>query len=111
MPLVGRFCRDECASADARIERAHRLVERSVASCPWRRRHVTSIAAVLAASVLWGTTGVVAQQAPAGTDQMLVGLSTFGFGGLLLFVLGPGAATRVLRERGSWPLVGVALSG
>ncbi|MFG1657902.1 DMT family transporter [Micromonospora chersina] len=69
------------------------------------------IAAVLAASVLWGTTGVVAQQAPAGSDQMLVGLSTFGFGGLLLFALGPRAASGVLRARRSWLLLGMGALG
>lgn len=45
------------------------------------------VLAVLAAAVLWGTTGTVAHQAPAGSPQIVVGMSTFGFGGLLLFLL------------------------
>lgn len=69
------------------------------------------VAAVLAASVLWGTTGVVAHRAPAGSDQMLIGLSTFGFGGLLLFALGPRAASGVMCERSSWPQAGIGAAG
>lgn len=69
---------------------------------------------MLLASVLWGTTGVVAHQAPEGSDQLLVGLSTFGFGGLLLLVLDPRPTTRLLRDARRLPLallgaVGVSL--
>ena len=61
--------------------------------------------AVLLASVLWGTTGTVAHQAPQGTDQLLVGLSTFGFGGLLLFALDGRTAVAVARARAMRPLL------
>jgi drug/metabolite transporter, DME family len=56
------------------------------------------LAAVLLAAVLWGTTGTVAQQAPAGSSHALVGVSTFGFGGLLLLVVDRQAAARVFRD-------------
>jgi drug/metabolite transporter, DME family len=55
--------------------------------------------AVLLASVLWGTTGTVAHFAPAGASPALIGLSTFGFGGLLLFLGDRRRATAVLRGR------------
>jgi DME family drug/metabolite transporter len=55
--------------------------------------------AVLLASVLWGTTGTVAHQAPEGSEQLLVGLATFGFGGLVLFALDVVPAIRVVRDR------------
>lgn len=53
--------------------------------------------AVLLASVLWGTTGTVAHFAPTGSSPALIGLSTFGFGGLLLFLGDRRRATAVLR--------------
>jgi drug/metabolite transporter, DME family len=61
--------------------------------------------AVLLASVLWGTTGTVAQQAPEGSSQLLVGLSTFGFGGLMLVALDRRAAVRVIGDRDLAPMV------
>ncbi len=69
------------------------------------------IAAVLAASALWGTTGVVAHHAPAGSDQMLIGLSTFGFGGLLLAALRPGRTLRCLSDRRALPVLAVGALG
>lgn len=69
---------------------------------------------MLLASVLWGTTGVVAHHAPDGSDQLLVGLSTFGFGGLLLLVVDTRPTLRLLRTARHLPVallgaVGVAL--
>lgn len=55
--------------------------------------------AVLSASVLWGTFGTVAHQAPPGSSQLLVGLSTFGFGGLILLALDVHAPGRLVRDR------------
>lgn len=67
--------------------------------------------AVLLASVLWGTTGTVAQQAPAGSSQLLVGLSTFGFGGLVLFLLDGRTAVLVVRDRAVTRLLATAATG
>jgi drug/metabolite transporter, DME family len=67
--------------------------------------------AVLLASVLWGTTGTVAHQAPAGSSQLLVGLSTFGFGGLVLFALDGRTAVLVVRDRAVRRLLAVAAAG
>lgn len=61
--------------------------------------------AVLLASVLWGTTGTVAHQAPEGSEQLLVGLATFGFGGLVLFALDARPALAVVRDRASTTLL------
>jgi DME family drug/metabolite transporter len=58
--------------------------------------------AVLLAAVLWGTTGTVAHFAPAGSSPVLIGMSTFGFGGLILFALDVRGTLTVLRERGNW---------
>jgi DME family drug/metabolite transporter len=59
----------------------------------------------LLAAILWGTTGTVAHQAPSGSQQLVVGMSTFGFGGVLLFALDAGAAIRTLSRRPLWPLL------
>ncbi|GGE89657.1 DMT family transporter [Mycetocola zhadangensis] len=62
------------------------------------------VAAVLAAAVLWGTTGTVASFAPEGSSPLLVGLATFGFGGLLLFLRSPRDILAFLRRPGTaWP--------
>ncbi|MGC9220043.1 MAG: DMT family transporter [Solirubrobacteraceae bacterium] len=63
------------------------------------------IAAVLLAALLWGTTGTVAHQAPLGSPQLVVGMSTFGFGGLLLFALDAPAVLSTLRDRSLTPLL------
>jgi DME family drug/metabolite transporter len=54
--------------------------------------------AVLLASVLWGTTGTVAHQLPPEKSQLLVGLSTFGFGGLVLLTLDARAPGELIRD-------------
>ncbi|GAA2175024.1 EamA family transporter [Agrococcus versicolor] len=59
--------------------------------------------AVLAAAVLWGTTGTVAHFAPAGSSPLLIGLATFGVGGLVLALLSWRAVARVLADRSAWP--------
>lgn len=62
------------------------------------------LVAVLGAAVLWGTTGTVASFAPQGSSPLLIGLATFGFGGLLLFLRAPRAIITVLRRPGAaWP--------
>lgn len=57
---------------------------------------------MLAAASLWGTTGTVAHFAPPGSSQVLVGLSTFGFGGLVLLGLDVRGVARVLSDRTTW---------
>ncbi len=59
-------------------------------------RHTAS---VLAACVLWGTTGTVAHYAPAGSSATLIGLSTFGVGALILYAVDARSTTRLLRDR------------
>ena len=54
--------------------------------------------AVLLASVLWGTTGTVAHQLPPESSQLLVGLSTFGFGGLVLLTFDARAPGELIRD-------------
>lgn len=68
-------------------------------------RHVGS---VLLACLLWGTTGTVAHFAPAGASATLIGLSTFGFGGLLLVATSARATLAQLRRPGAlgWAVVG-----
>jgi drug/metabolite transporter, DME family len=61
------------------------------------------VLAVLAAAVLWGTTGTVAHQAPAGSPQIVVGMSTFGFGGVLLFLLDAPAVITAMACRATRP--------
>jgi len=73
-----------------------------------KNRHLT---AVLLAAVMWGTTGTVAHQAPHGSQQLVVGMSTFGFGGLLLFGLDARSASDVLRQRHLWPLLLLGAGG
>ncbi|MEI2775271.1 MAG: EamA family transporter [Tetrasphaera sp.] len=69
------------------------------------------IGAVLAASVLWGTTGTIAHYAPAGSNHALVGISTFGFGGLALLALDSRPVGRLLTDRSTWPLLLVGALG
>lgn len=73
-----------------------------------RHRHVV---AVLLACVLWGTTGTVAHHAPAGSNPALVGLATFGFGGLVLLLIDAAHVRALVRDRSSWPLLGVGAVG
>jgi DME family drug/metabolite transporter len=69
------------------------------------------LVAVLVAAVLWGTTGTVASFAPPGSSPLLIGLATFGFGGLILFLRAPRAILRLLRHPGAaarWLVLGTA---
>lgn len=61
--------------------------------------------AVLGAAVLWGTTGTVAHHAPAGSVQAVIGMSTFGFGGLALFALDVRGVRRQVADRPAWPML------
>jgi hypothetical protein len=69
------------------------------------------IAAVLIAGAMWGTTGTMAHHAPLGSDQMLIGLSTFGFGGLILMATRPRRTLALLFERRALPMLAVGAAG
>jgi DME family drug/metabolite transporter len=64
--------------------------------------------ALIAAAVLWGTTGTAASFLPAAVSPMATGAATMGLGGLLLFVVRRRGAIAALRDRRSrgWLLVG-----
>jgi len=62
---------------------------------------------VLAAAVLWGTTGTAQAFAPAGTQPAVVGAVRLAIGGLSLLALA--SARGVLRDLRGWPLVPTAL--
>lgn len=69
------------------------------------------VVAVLTAAVLWGTTGTVASFAPHGSPPLLIGLATFGLGGLLLFLRAPRGIVTLLRRPGKaapWLVLGTA---
>jgi drug/metabolite transporter, DME family len=62
---------------------------------------------VLAAAVLWGTTGTAQAFAPEGTEPAVVGAVRLAIGGLALLALA--SARGVLRDLRVWPLVPTAL--
>lgn len=62
---------------------------------------------MLAAAVLWGTTGTAQAFAPAGAQPAVVGAVRLAIGGLALFALA--SARGVLRDLRGWPLVPTAL--
>lgn len=62
---------------------------------------------VLAAAVLWGTTGTSQAFAPEGTQPAVVGAVRLAIGGLSLLALA--SARGVLRDLRGWPLVPTAL--
>ncbi|MDQ4501055.1 EamA family transporter [Sinomonas sp. ASV322] len=75
---------------------------------PWfpeTRSPRSGVAYVIAAAVLWGTTGTASALAP-GVSPLAVGAASMGFGGLFLAVA---SARQISRNRalvaGSWPLV------
>lgn len=69
------------------------------------------VAAVVLAGILWGTTGTMAHHAPTGSDQMLIGLSTFGFGGLILLATRPRRTLAQLTDRRTLAILAVGAVG
>lgn len=65
-------------------------------------RSTGHVVAVVLASVLWGTTGTVAHFAPEGSSPLVIGLSTFGFGGIILALIAPWSVVRVFRHPAAW---------
>lgn len=53
----------------------------------------------------------MAHHAPLGSDQMLIGLSTFGFGGLILMATRPRRTLALLLERRALPMLAVGAAG
>lgn len=70
-------------------ERTSTLAPERTPSTSWR-----GSAPILAASVLWGSTGTAASLAPAGTSAAAIGSAGLALGGLLLFVTGRGHRMR-----------------
>ncbi|HEY0259061.1 MAG TPA: EamA family transporter [Lacisediminihabitans sp.] len=68
----------------------------------------TGVPALVAASVLWGTTGTAASLLPPSVSPLAVGAATMTVGGLLLFAFSARSAVRALRARASrpWLLLG-----
>jgi DME family drug/metabolite transporter len=55
-------------------------------------------AALVAASVLWGTTGTAASMLPGDVSPLATGASTMALGGILLFAVSAGAARAALAD-------------
>jgi len=68
----------------------------------------SGILALIAASVLWGTTGTVASFLPDTVSPIAIGASTMGIGGVLLFLTATRASNAVLRDAAArrWILLG-----
>ena len=70
---------------------------------PW-----SGVAALVLASLLWGTTGTTASFLPPDVSPLAIGASTMGVGGVLLFAASARSAIGVLRDRSArrWVLIG-----
>jgi drug/metabolite transporter, DME family len=66
------------------------------------------IAALIVASILWGTTGTAASFLPSTVSPLAVGASTMGIGGILLFLVSARASLAAIRDRVArrWLLIG-----
>jgi DME family drug/metabolite transporter len=64
--------------------------------------------AIIAASLLWGTTGAAASFVPESVSPLAIGAATMGIGGLLLLATSGSAALAALRDPASrgWLLAG-----
>jgi drug/metabolite transporter, DME family len=64
--------------------------------------------AIVAACVLWGTTGTAASIVPDSVSPLAIGAATMGIGGVLLFAVNGPAALRAFRDPGArrWLLAG-----
>ena len=73
-----------------------------------RRTGGAAVLALVAASLLWGTTGTAASLLPAEVSPLATGAATMGVGGALLFLVTARGAVAVLREREPrrWALIG-----
>ncbi|WP_433560568.1 DMT family transporter [Nocardia sp. CA-151230] len=82
-------------------ERTSTLTPEHTPSTSWR-----GSAPILAASVLWGSTGTAASLAPAGTSAAAIGSAGLVLGGLLLFVTGRGHRMRASAAERSLLMLG-----
>jgi len=71
-------------------------------------RNVLGTLAVVAACILWGTTGTAASFLPDDVSPLATGASTMAIGGILLFLATPRGAIGAIRNRASrrWLLIG-----
>ncbi|MEW1780365.1 EamA family transporter [Streptomyces sp. NPDC086777] len=81
------------ASRSSRSSRSFRAPAGAAAARPRPRRTgpLTGPLPILAAAVLWGTTGTAGSFAPAGVPAAAVGAAGLALGGLLLFLTAPGS--------------------
>jgi DME family drug/metabolite transporter len=70
----------------------------------------SGIAAIAAASVLWGTTGTAASFLPDSVGPLAIGASTMAVGGILLFLASARSALGVVRDAAArrWLVLGAA---
>ena len=84
--------RTRATAAPAPSPHPARCASRPAVSAPPRRAGLlTGPAAILAAAVLWGTTGTASTLAPAGARPAAIGSAGLAAGGLLLFLPSRGA--------------------
>lgn len=79
---------------------------------PFRARSVSSAtAALVIASLLWGTTGTAASFFGGAVSPIAIGACTMAVGGILLFVTAPSAAIGAIRHRAALPWVALGALG
>jgi drug/metabolite transporter, DME family len=88
-PLVSARPRRPAASAPS--SHLPRRAARTAAAPRRQTSLLTGPAAILAAAVLWGTTGTASTLAPAGAQPAAIGSAGLAAGGLLLFLTSRGA--------------------
>ncbi|MFI6869457.1 DMT family transporter [Nocardia sp. NPDC050406] len=76
-----------------------------------KQRQLGGPLSILAAALLWGTTGTVASQAPSGVPAAATGSAGLALGGLLLFLTSRGVPARARREWWLLALGAVAVAG
>lgn len=72
------------------------------------RATAVGVAALLAASVLWGTTGTAASFLPQNVSPLAIGASTMAAGGILLFLVSARASVAAIRDPAArkWLIIG-----
>lgn len=72
------------------------------------RRSPAGVLALVAASVMWGTTGTAASFFPDNVSPLAIGASTMAIGGILLFVVSARGSISAIRDPAArkWLLIG-----
>lgn len=65
--------------------------------------------ALVVACLFWGTTGTAASFLPPEVSRVSVGAATMGIGGIILFLVTARRAIVVIRDRATWPWLGLGL--